>query len=245
MNGSPAPVSTAVVLDAQPVCQEGLRWILARLGIEVVGACTSRAAALATIGERRPDLFVADVALTEGTDEGVRCVREARARRADLAIVVVSAVADPAVVEAALDAGASAFVSKTAQPDDIVAEIRQALAPSIYLVGGAGRSLPDARMAAARATVAVATPAGGVARLTRRELEVLRLVEGRSNRQVAKLLWVTDDTVKFHLANVYRKLGVSSRAEAVAWASANGLLERSPDGSEGAATGLAGARRAG
>ena len=245
MNGSPAPVSTAVVLDPHPVCQEGLRWILARLGIEVVGVGTSRVAALALVGERRPDLLVADIALTAGTDDGVRCVREARERRPELAIVVVSAVADPAVVEAALDAGASAFVSKTAQPDDVVAEIRQALAPSIYLVGGAGRSLPESRIAAARATIAVPTPAGGVARLTRRELEVLRLVEGRSNRQVAKLLWVTDDTVKFHLANVYRKLGVSSRAEAVEWASANGLLEPKPDWSDGGAGRLADARRAG
>jgi DNA-binding CsgD family transcriptional regulator len=63
-------------------------------------------------------------------------------------------------------------------------------------------------------------------KLTRRELEILKLVsEGRSNRQVAELLWVTDQTVKFHLANVYRKLGVRSRFDAARWALEHGILD--------------------
>ncbi|HEU0335794.1 MAG TPA: helix-turn-helix transcriptional regulator [Gaiellaceae bacterium] len=62
--------------------------------------------------------------------------------------------------------------------------------------------------------------------LTRREQEVLALVAaGATNRAVAKLLWVTDETVKFHLSNVYRRLAVRSRAEATEWAVANGLLD--------------------
>lgn len=62
--------------------------------------------------------------------------------------------------------------------------------------------------------------------LTRRELEVLRLVSrGATNRAVAATLWVTDQTVKFHLSNVYRKLGVRNRFEATRWAWENGLLE--------------------
>jgi DNA-binding CsgD family transcriptional regulator len=65
--------------------------------------------------------------------------------------------------------------------------------------------------------------------LTRRELEILRLVaSGRTNRQVAELIWVTDQTVKYHLANVYRKLGVNSRAEAVEWAVRSGLTDSTP-----------------
>lgn len=61
-------------------------------------------------------------------------------------------------------------------------------------------------------------------RLTRREVEILRLVaEGRTNREVAQLAWVTEQTVKFHLASIYRKLGVHSRAEAAVWAAANGM----------------------
>jgi len=63
-------------------------------------------------------------------------------------------------------------------------------------------------------------------RLTRREIEILRLVaEGRSNREVGQLLWVTDQTVKFHLANAYRKLGVRNRFEASQWAITRGLVK--------------------
>jgi len=80
-------------------------------------------------------------------------------------------------------------------------------------------------------------------KLTRRELEILEHVsEGCSNRQVAHLLWITDQTVKFHLANVYRKLGVKSRFEATRWAQENGVLRVAESGevvsiSDGAANG--------
>jgi len=61
-------------------------------------------------------------------------------------------------------------------------------------------------------------------KLTRREVEILRLVaEGRTNREVARLAWVTEQTVKFHLASIYRKLGIHSREEAMIWAAANGM----------------------
>ena len=218
----------AVVLDPYPIFHEGLRGLLAPLGIAVVGASRSPAAALALIRAREPDLLVAEVETSGGPAEGVEFVRAARDRHPDLAIVVLSARTEPPVVEAALSAGATAFVPKAAEPDEITDAVRRALTPSIYLVsGGEAGERSDL---VGRRTIRVPTPAGGVARLTRRELEVLRLVEGRSNRQVAKLLWVTDETVKFHLANVYRKLGVSSRAEAVAWARSNGLLEPAADG---------------
>jgi len=70
---------------------------------------------------------------------------------------------------------------------------------------------------------------GARARLTRRELEILRLVaEGRPNREVAKILWVTDQTIKFHLANTYKKLGVRNRVEASHWAISRGLVRPVP-----------------
>ncbi len=78
-----------------------------------------------------------------------------------------------------------------------------------------------------RQTIASAAPAADddSVILTRRELEILRLVaEGRSNAQLAKMLWVTEQTVKFHLSNVFRKLQVSNRTEASRWAQLRGLL---------------------
>ena len=248
MNRDHASPHAAVVLDPHPLCHEGVRGLLTPLGVELVGAARSPATALALVQECAPDLLVAEVETPAGPAEGVACIRQARQQQPDLAIVVLSSRTDQPVVEAALAAGATTFVPKTAEPDEIAAEVRRVLTPSIYLVTETGLPLEDADGAVTRKTVSVATRKGGTARLTRRELEVLRLVEGRSNRQVAKLLWVTDETVKFHLANVYRKLGVSSRSEAVAWARAAGLLEPAVDAEyvelAGARVPLAGAWRA-
>jgi two-component system, NarL family, response regulator DevR len=229
----------AVVLDPHPLCHEGLRSLLSRLGIAVVGASRSPAAALALLRQREPDLLVAEIETPDGPAEGVEFVRSARERHPDLAIVVLSARAEQPVVEMVLAAGATTFVPKVAQSDEIAEAVRGALAPAIYLVSATGEPVESTTSVVGRRTIRIPTPAGGVARLTRRELEVLRLVEGRSNRQVAKVLWITDETVKFHLANIYRKLGVSSRAEAVEWARTSGLLEPA---SEEAFADLVGAR---
>ena len=119
-----------------------------------------------------------------------------------------------ALIDAAFDRGASAYVLKTSEPDVIATAIRQAFEPSLYLARPKERGRPPT-------TVELIAP-----KLTRRELEILKLVsEGRSNRQVAELLWVTDQTVKFHLANVYRKLGVRSRFDAARWALEHGVLD--------------------
>ena len=117
-------------------------------------------------------------------------------------------------IDGALAAGAVAYVIKTAHPDDLRSAIRQAFAHSVYLPG----SRPAAAQAARVATEDLPD-------LTRRELEILQLVaEGHSNTQLAKMLWVTEQTVKFHLSNVYRKLDVANRTEASRWAQLHGLL---------------------
>ena len=211
---------SAVVLDPHPVCREGLRTILAPLGIDVSATCGTPAAALRLVGEHGPSLLVAELETPSGAGEGLRLVREARASDPDLAIVILSTVAERRRVAAAFAAGATAYLSKHADPAEIAAEVERAVAPPIYVA----RDVPSVLIHGDRGAQA----ARAVPHLTPRELEVLRLVEGRSNREVARLLWVTDDTVKFHLANTYRKLGVSSRSEAVAWARERGLLESRP-----------------
>jgi DNA-binding CsgD family transcriptional regulator len=109
-------------------------------------------------------------------------------------------------------------VLKTSDPDAIATAVRQAFEPSVYFA-----RRHDQRPAPAESRL--------LPKLTRRELEILQLVsEGRSNRQVAELLWVTDQTVKFHLANIYRKLGVRSRFDASRWAQEHGVLEVAESG---------------
>jgi DNA-binding CsgD family transcriptional regulator len=108
----------------------------------------------------------------------------------------------------------------------------------VWFEGGEGRrsSTPHDRTGSGRARLVLGAPgslAKGVRRrrtgpggLTRREVEVLQLVSsGMTNRAVARALWVTSETVKFHLSNIYRKLDVSNRAEASEWAHENGVAE--------------------
>ena len=144
-----------------------------------------------------------------------------------LKAVVVAASEDRQRVDAALAAGAVAYVLKRAHPDDVAAAFRQVFTRSLYL---AGEYLPELRSLPA----AEEDDAG----LTPREHQILRLVaEGNTNGDVARRLWVTEQTVKFHLANVFRKLDVSNRTQASRWAHAHGLVQEEPASVELATTG--------
>jgi DNA-binding NarL/FixJ family response regulator len=213
------PRRTAVMLDPHPLCHTALAEVLAPYNIDLVGATTSTCAARTLIQRHRPDLLVVEVDLPDARDEALDLIEDARGDAPDVTVVVLSATDDHLLVDTAFDRGASAYVLKTSDPHAIVAAIMQAFEPSLYL------SRPR------NGTTTSMGPVGGALarKLTRREVEILQLVSGgRSNREVAEILWVTDQTVKFHLANVYRKLGVRSRFEAAQWAREQGLVEALP-----------------
>jgi two-component system response regulator DegU len=205
---------TAVLLDQHPLWLDAVEEVVARVGVQVVAKATSPEAALSLIDQHRPDLFVSEVETPGGNARGIACLREARERVPAVKIVVLSTHEDAEHVEQALAAGAAAYVVKTSHPDDLAVAIRQAFSHSIYFAAGRAAAAPADGEAAAEA-----------AELTRRELEILRLVaEGFSNGELARRLWVTEQTVKFHLSNIYRKLNVSNRTEASRWAQLHGLL---------------------
>jgi DNA-binding NarL/FixJ family response regulator len=117
------------------------------------------------------------------------------------------------LIDGALDGGVFAYILKTAEPDDISSTIRQAFESSVY-IGRQSLNLP-------LPVVGEQGPNG----LTKREREILsQVAEGYSNAQLARMLWVTEQTVKFHLSNIYRKLNVSNRTAASRWAQANGVV---------------------
>ena len=187
---------------------------MARAGVSIAGKTTSSRVALELVAELEPDLLVTGVQMPDGEIDGIALVRAARAIAPQLRAVVLSASADQAQVNAAFAAGARAYVIKTAHADDITSAVRQAFDHSIYLTA------PRAN-AAVQPIQRVEDRFG----LTPRELEILELMaEGRSNAQLARMLWVTEQTVKFHLSNVYRKLEVSNRTEASRLAQRAGLL---------------------
>jgi DNA-binding NarL/FixJ family response regulator len=208
---------TAVILDRHPLWLDALERLLDRVGVTVVGTTTSLAEALDLIEETRPTVFITEFDCLEQSAEGVASLRRVAASNPDVHSVVLSTQDDPASIEAAFAAGASVYCVKTAEPEDLASAIRQAFNSSVYY-STTGRSGRGAEPAPSRQS---SEDPG----LTKREVEILQLVaEGYSNSQLAKMLWVTEQTVKFHLSNIYRKLDVANRTEASRWAQVHGLL---------------------
>ena len=208
------PRRKAVALDPHPLCHTALSTLLARFNIELVGAATSARTAQTLLQEHTPDLLVMEIDLTEGREAALELISDGRSAMPGLTVIVLSGTNDCALIDAAFDRGASAYVLKTSDPEAIATAIRQAFEPSALPGPAAGASRSRRRQNDV------------LHKLTRRELEILQLVSGgRSNREVAEILWVADQTVKFHLANIYRKLGVGNRFEAARWARESGILD--------------------
>jgi len=207
---------TAVVLDSYPLWAEAVECVMRRAGVDVIGKATSGAEALVLIQRLRPDLLVTDIGASDGESAGLTCLREARRHIPTLRGIVLSLSEDTQEIDAALKAGAAAYVVKNSHPDDLASAVRQAFAHSVYFAPPPGSWNGNGRQANVSADHAD---------LTKREREILQLVaEGYSNAQLAQMLWVTEQTVKFHLSNVYRKLSVSNRTEAARWAQVQGLV---------------------
>jgi DNA-binding NarL/FixJ family response regulator len=205
---------TAVVLDQQPLWLDAMEKLLHGVGITMVGKTTDPGEALDLVAEHHPDVLLTDFTVDNGELDGLECLRRAHEVEPGLKTVVLSATHKPEQIESAFAAGASVFCVKTAAQDDLMAAIRQAFDTSIYLARSANSTMRREPL-----------PAVDAPELTRRELEILRLVaEGHSNSQLARMLWVTEQTVKFHLSNIYRKLDVANRTEASRWAQLHGLL---------------------
>jgi DNA-binding NarL/FixJ family response regulator len=207
---------TAVLVDPYPLWLDAVEHVLAKNAVSVVGRTSDAERALALCEELRPEILVA-----EPSAGGVTCIRDACERVPGLKAIALASSADPSQIQAAFAAGAVAYVLKTAHSDDVGVAIRQTFAPSLFLPGVAPA------LSANGSFGADSHPA--VEMLTKREREILQLVaEGHSNSQLARMLWVTEQTVKFHLSNIYRKLDVANRTEASRWAQLHGLLEPAP-----------------
>jgi DNA-binding NarL/FixJ family response regulator len=201
---------TAVVLDPYPLWVDALEQVLARAGIGVVARASRPAEALAFAERHRPDVLVGEIHGLDSALEGAAVVEAAGRRCPGLRTIVVSSSENPDDVRRALGAGASAYAFKTARTAELVLVVRRVFEDErADRSGDDGASGPE---------------------LTKRELEILRLVaEGHSNAQLARMLWVTEQTVKFHLSNIYRKLDVANRTEASRWAQVHDLLPARPD----------------
>jgi DNA-binding NarL/FixJ family response regulator len=177
-------------------------------GVRVAGYVDGRRPCGAAVAEARPDVVIVDEMTWSAN--AVDRISEVRRAVPSAKIVVLTAEADANWLGDAVRAGADAAIAKTVQPNTLGVLVREIWAGTIHHAFGG-------RRAAVRADASHG-------KLTPREMEILRLVaSGASNGLIARQLWVTEQTVKFHLSNVYRKLGVANRTEAGAYAHMNGL----------------------
>jgi DNA-binding NarL/FixJ family response regulator len=181
---------------------------------EVVGEAESGSQLLPLVQQTEPDVVLLDL-LMPGID-GLTCIKVLRKHFPRLRIVVLSAQESDDVVNAALRAGADAYVVKSVEPSTLATALRQAMDKrAARPIGRAEGQLH---------------PAVEERGLTTRELDVLHaLAEGKSNREIARTLWLAEQTVKFHLPSIYRKLEVHSRTQAVQWAYHNGQAAADPE----------------
>lgn len=199
-----------LIADDHRLIVDGIKRALeASSGFEVVGEASSGSRVLPLVGQTNPDLVLLDLRMP-GAD-GLTCLAQIRKRYPNVKVVILSVSTDETVIKAALSRGASAYIVKSINPIDLPSALRQAMDGTVHSAMG----LPDAGDNAARA-----------AGLTERETSILSaLARGLSNEAIGKELWVTEQTVKFHLTNIYRKLGVSNRTEAARLAYQHGLVE--------------------
>jgi DNA-binding NarL/FixJ family response regulator len=195
-----------LITNDQPLLLAGEREVLSRDGdFEIVGVATTGAELMPLIAAGEPDVILLDLR-TPGL-EGLASVDRIRAAYPSVAVVILSDAGDPVEIHAAVRHGASGVVLTTIDPRDLGTAIRNAVQKTAFHA----IAPPPVDHAAARKLD-----------LSPRELEVLQAAAtGLSNRKIAAKLWVTEPTVKFHLTNVYRKLGVTNRTQATRW-----LLDR-------------------
>jgi len=203
-------VLKVLVADDHPLIVQGLRRALEACDdIEVVGEAHTGAEVLPLVQRRNPDLVLLDMRMPEM--DGVECIEELKRNQPEVKAVVLSGSDDRASIDAAVKAGASAYVIKSVSALDVPALLRQVAAG--YTVFHSPKD--DAGHAAQ-------TPDS---ELTERELTILAAVAGgMTTKAISNELWVSEHTVKFHLTNIYRKLGVSNRSGAVRYAYEHGLV---------------------
>ncbi len=180
-------------------------------GFEIVGETQDGKRVLELVRESSPELVVLDLRMPNV--DGLQCLEEIKSEFPDVKVVMLSASTRQDLIEQSLAKGANAYVVKTVDPRDLPATLRQAAGGTMFTTFGVPKP---------------SEPGGGAraAGLTEREISILEaLAKGLSNDQIAKELWVSQQTVKFHLTNVYRKLGVSNRAGALRTAFKLGLVE--------------------
>jgi DNA-binding NarL/FixJ family response regulator len=183
-------------------------------GLNVIGKVDGRACVRRPIAESQPEIILVDE--MQSSENALERIRECREEAPSSVILLLTMRMEDAWVSEALAAGCDACLSKSAHLPSLGTLIREIVARNI--VTALPSTLAEGKL-----------PLGAGDDLTAREREILGLVsDGLTNARIGRELWVTEQTVKFHLSNIYRKLGVSNRTEASRFAYTHGMLRRGP-----------------
>jgi DNA-binding NarL/FixJ family response regulator len=205
-----SPVSIALVDDHRVVARSLKAYLESFPDLKVVGIAASGEELLRQIQEWKPQVVLQDLLMPGGMD-GVETIRRISECAPSVKVVALTASTDEARMMGALRAGAAGYVRKDAEPEVLLAAVRAVARGKTYIDPSVSRQI-------LRATAPNED-------LTPREIEVLRqLALGRSNKEIADALFIGDETVKTHVGNVFAKLQVENRAQAIVQALKRGLV---------------------
>ena len=214
-----------LIVDDHAMVRRGMRDFLdLHDDLDVVGEASDGAGALEATATLHPDVVVMDLVMP-GLD-GIATTAELKHRHPTVEVVAITSFIEEERVAAAIEAGASGFLLKDAEADDLAAAIRSAHGGEVYLDPAVAGIVARRMRTSARSGEAGPPTTAGLQRLTARERDVLRcLARGLSNRAIADELGMAERTARTHVSNILAKLGLASRTQAALFA-----VEHLPDG---------------
>jgi DNA-binding NarL/FixJ family response regulator len=214
----PAPPIRVLIVDDHAVVRMGLKMFFDHQpDIEVVGEAADGSEGVAMARRLEPDVVLMDLLMP--TMDGVTAIARIKAERPDIEIVTMTSFIEEEKVTAALEAGASGYVLKDAEAEEVAAAVRAAYAGEVHLDPAVARLLAQ-RMRARKSPEETAEP------LTDREKDVIRLLgQGMSNKEIGSQLFITERTARTYVSNILGKLGLASRTQAALYAVEHKLVD--------------------
>ncbi len=205
-----------LIVDDHEIIRMGLRLMLEGTDIKIVAEATSAAEALAAVEKSRPDVVLMDIRMDGG--DGLNALGRMKLDHADLPIVLFSAYDNPTYIARAVALGAAGYVLKSAPRERLIEALETAISGELAWTREELRRVTGA-LATPRLSQDIEVP------LTQRESEVLRqMALGLTNKEIAKMLAISYETVKEHVQHILRKIGVSDRTQAAVWAVRKNLV---------------------
>jgi DNA-binding NarL/FixJ family response regulator len=210
-------VVNVMLVDDHAIWRGGVRSMLEDTEFAVVAEASSGAEALALAKQQSPDIVLLDIRMSGG--DGLDALQAIKQYCPRTAVVMLTTYENPTYVARAVAGGAAGYLLKGIDREELLQSLRAVASGDMLLAAD------DLTRSLRSVGVGPESAADLIAPLTERELEVLRLLStGLNNREIGKVLFVADSTVKSHVEHIIGKLGVSDRVQAAVWAARSGLL---------------------